>query len=45
MFTGFSYGQHNLERLKSIAKKYDPGSIFQKLQNGGWLVSKARGES
>lgn len=36
-----SYGVENLQKLKDIAQKYDPGSVFQTLQNGGWLVSKA----
>lgn len=36
-----SYGQGNLQKLKDIAKKYDPEAVFQKLQNGGWLVSTA----
>ena len=29
-----SYGQTNKERLQSIAKKYDPKQVFQKLQPG-----------
>jgi hypothetical protein len=36
-----SYGTENLGKLKDIAKKYDPEAVFQTLQNGGWLVSKA----
>ena len=36
-----SYGTENLQKLKDIAKKYDPDAVFQTLQNGGWLVSKA----
>ncbi|CZR56975.1 uncharacterized protein PAC_06864 [Phialocephala subalpina] len=36
-----SYGEENFEKLKAVAKKYDPGEVFQKLQNGGWLLSKA----
>ncbi|KAI2845191.1 CAZyme family AA7 [Aspergillus niger] len=35
-----SYGAENVARLKSIAAKYDPDEVFQKLQNGGWLLSK-----
>ncbi|GKZ16881.1 hypothetical protein AbraIFM66951_006374 [Aspergillus brasiliensis] len=35
-----SYGAENIARLKSIAAKYDPEGVFQKLQNGGWLLSK-----
>ncbi|OCK73798.1 6-hydroxy-D-nicotine oxidase [Lepidopterella palustris CBS 459.81] len=36
-----SYGTENLQKLKDIAKKYDADSVFQNLQNGGWLVSKS----
>jgi hypothetical protein len=36
-----SYGRENLGKLKDIAKKYDPEAVFQTLQNGGWLLSKA----
>ncbi|KAG2420464.1 hypothetical protein HFD88_000076 [Aspergillus terreus] len=36
-----SYGPENLQKLKNIALKYDPEGIFQTLQHGGWLVSKA----
>jgi len=36
-----SYGEENLGRLKEIARIYDPKEVFQKLQNGGWLLSKA----
>jgi hypothetical protein len=36
-----SYGAGNLAKLKQIAKKYDPQEVFQKLQYGGWKVSKA----
>lgn len=36
-----SYGAQNLAKLKTIAAKYDPKQVFQKLQNGGFLVSKA----
>ncbi|RAQ65178.1 hypothetical protein COH20_006906 [Aspergillus flavus] len=34
-----SYGVENAKRLKEIALKYDPDGVFQKLQNGGWLLS------
>ncbi|GLB13082.1 hypothetical protein AtubIFM61612_000481 [Aspergillus tubingensis] len=40
-----SYGSENLARLKSIAAKYDPDEVFQKLQNGGWLLSKVGSQS
>ncbi|KAL4899730.1 hypothetical protein BDW74DRAFT_183378 [Aspergillus multicolor] len=36
-----SYGADNLARIKGIAAKYDPQGVFQVLQNGGWLVSRA----
>ncbi|KAL4745783.1 hypothetical protein BDW72DRAFT_46261 [Aspergillus terricola var. indicus] len=36
-----SYGEKNLSRLREIAKNYDPEGVFQVLQNGGWLVSRA----
>lgn len=36
-----SYGAANLNTLKSVSKKYDPKQVFQKLQNTGFLVSKA----
>jgi hypothetical protein len=36
-----SYGEKNLQKLKEIALKYDPEAVFQRLQNGGWLVSRA----
>lgn len=35
------YGAQNLDKLRSIAKAYDPEGVFQKLQNGGWLLSRA----
>lgn len=36
-----SYGEENLARLREIAAKYDPERVFQVLQNGGWLLSRA----
>lgn len=36
-----SYGAENLAKLREIALRYDPQQIFQKLQNGGWLLSRA----
>ncbi|KAI0395378.1 hypothetical protein F5Y17DRAFT_424098 [Xylariaceae sp. FL0594] len=36
-----SYGDSNLARLRQIAAKYDPNGVMQKLQNDGWLLSKA----
>ncbi|KAJ4288095.1 hypothetical protein N0V90_012112 [Kalmusia sp. IMI 367209] len=36
-----SYGQANLDFMKTVSKKYDPLQTFQKLQNGGFLVTKA----
>ncbi|PYH88761.1 6-hydroxy-D-nicotine oxidase [Aspergillus ellipticus CBS 707.79] len=35
-----SYGAENVERLRGVAGKYDPEGVFQRLQNGGWLLSK-----
>ncbi|KXH52976.1 FAD binding domain-containing protein [Colletotrichum nymphaeae SA-01] len=34
------YGQANKERLRSIAKKYDPSGVFQELSPGGFKVTK-----
>ncbi|KAF2878551.1 putative 6-hydroxy-D-nicotine oxidase [Massariosphaeria phaeospora] len=34
------YGEENVQRLKEIAAKYDPTQVFQKLQNGGFLLSR-----
>lgn len=36
-----SYGEENFAKLKEIATKYDADGIFQTLQNGGWLLSRA----
>ncbi|KAH7324355.1 hypothetical protein B0I35DRAFT_449346 [Stachybotrys elegans] len=36
-----SYGPANLAKLRKVAAKYDPEQMFQKLQNGGFLLSKA----
>lgn len=36
-----SYGADNFGKLQDVARKYDPKEVFQKLQNGGWLISKA----
>ncbi|KAI2619334.1 FAD-binding domain-containing protein [Hypoxylon sp. NC1633] len=35
-----SYGPANVAYIKSIAAKYDPGQVFQKLQNDGFLIRK-----
>ncbi|GKZ23472.1 hypothetical protein AbraCBS73388_009843 [Aspergillus brasiliensis] len=35
-----TYGYTNLDKLKSIARKYDPREVFQHLQNDGFLLSK-----
>jgi len=34
------YGQSNVDFMKTVSRKYDPLQTFQKLQNGGFLVSK-----
>lgn len=36
-----SYGTENLAKLREISRAYDPEQIFQKLQNGGFLLSRA----
>jgi FAD/FMN-containing dehydrogenase len=36
-----TYGPENLARLRSIAQRVDPEGVFQKLQHGGWLVTRA----
>lgn len=36
-----SYGNENVNRLKQIAAKYDPGKVFQNVQNSGFLLTKA----
>ncbi|KAF1837317.1 FAD-binding domain-containing protein [Decorospora gaudefroyi] len=36
-----SYGDANLAKLKSIAKKYDPTAVFEKLQPGGYKLEGA----
>lgn len=35
-----TYGSENVQRLKKIAAKYDPGQVFQVLQNDGFLLRK-----
>jgi hypothetical protein len=35
-----SYGEDNLEFLKSTAQKYDPEGFFQRRVTGGWKVSR-----
>ncbi|KAL4953731.1 hypothetical protein BDW69DRAFT_205651 [Aspergillus filifer] len=37
------YGPSNLEKLWGVARKYDPEGVFQRLQGGGWLLSKIGG--
>jgi hypothetical protein len=36
-----TYEPSNLARLKTIAQKYDPFEVFQRLQNDGFLLSKS----
>lgn len=36
-----SYGADNLKKLSDIAAKYDKKSIFQNLQNDGFLLRKS----
>jgi hypothetical protein len=33
-----SYGAANVQKLKEIAEKYDPGKVFQNQQNEGFLL-------
>lgn len=33
-----SYGAENVKRMQEVAAKYDPEGVFQKLQNGGFLL-------
>ncbi|KAI8965117.1 hypothetical protein F5Y11DRAFT_36641 [Daldinia sp. FL1419] len=33
-----SYGAENLKRLQEVSAKYDPDRLFQRLQNGGFLL-------
>lgn len=35
-----SFGTANLQIIKNVAAKYDPGQVFQKYQNDGYLVRK-----
>lgn len=35
-----TYGKENLDRLRNIARSYDPKGVFQTLQNGGWLLDR-----
>ncbi|KAL8820863.1 MAG: hypothetical protein Q9191_007428, partial [Dirinaria sp. TL-2023a] len=36
-----SYGPDNVQYLKDISQKYDPGQVFQKLVPGGWKLTDA----
>ena len=36
-----SYGDESLGFLNDMAEKYDPEGVFQKLQNSGFLISRA----
>lgn len=36
-----SYGEANFAKMREVAAKYDPQGVFQTLQFGGWLLSKA----
>ncbi|KAI0140547.1 FAD-binding domain-containing protein [Xylariaceae sp. FL1272] len=33
-----SYGAEDVNKLRSVAARYDPGGVFQKLQNAGFLL-------
>ena len=36
-----SYGEASFQYIKTIAGKYDPSGIMQKVQNNGFLVSRS----
>lgn len=36
-----SYGAVSLARMKAVSARYDVDQVFQKLQNSGFLLSKA----
>ena len=36
-----SYGAANLRKLREVAKKYDPGAVFQTLVPGGFKLDAA----
>ncbi|KAI0425481.1 FAD-binding domain-containing protein [Xylaria sp. FL1042] len=35
-----SYGKVNFRKLLAISKAFDPQGVFQRLQRGGWLLSR-----
>lgn len=35
-----AYGTKNVEFMKTVAKKYDPSGVYQKLLPGGFKISK-----
>lgn len=35
-----SYGEANVELLRKVAARYDPGQVFQKLCPGGFKISE-----
>lgn len=39
VFAGF--GSSNVQKLRQVSTKYDPLQIFQKQQNGGFLLDKS----
>ena len=36
------YAKANVEKLKALARKYDPKGVFQKLVKGGYKLAKAK---
>jgi hypothetical protein len=36
-----SYGARSIATMRAVSRKYDTKQVFQKLQIGGWKVSKA----
>ncbi|KAI4086029.1 MAG: hypothetical protein L6R37_008450 [Teloschistes peruensis] len=36
-----SYGEGNVEFLRSVSERYDEGKVFQRLVTGGWKIEGA----
>lgn len=39
------YGRENVEKIRSVAQKYDPDGVFQKLVPGGYKIADAKPRS
>ena len=35
-----SYGEDNVAEMREVSEKYDACGMFQRQQNGGWLLSR-----